>query len=83
MLVKPDTLGLRLASRRLFTLLWHHKSSARGGHVGRLRVERIDLIQAMRALANGTVEAPERISTGELLKLGIRVPAKRDGSKST
>ena len=42
--VKPDTL-LRW-HRDLFTLLWHHKSRRRGAR-GRLRVELIDLIQAM------------------------------------
>ena len=46
--VKPDTL-LR-CHRDLFTLLWHI-SQAEGG-TGRLRVELIDLIQAM-ATANG------------------------------
>ena len=65
--VKPDTL-LRW-HRDLFTLLWHHKSRRRGAR-GRLRVELIDLIQAM-ATANGLWGA-ERIR-GELLKLGIRV----------
>ena len=65
--VKPDTL-LRW-HRDLFTLLWHHKSRRRGAR-GRLRVERIDLIQAM-ATANGRWGA-ERIR-GDLLKLGIRV----------
>ena len=55
--------------RDLFTLLWHHKSRRRGAR-GRLRVELIDLIQAM-ATANGLWGA-ERIR-GELLKLGIRV----------
>ena len=66
-MVKPDTL-LRW-HRDLFTLLWHHKSRRRGAR-GRLRVERIDLIQAM-ATANGLWGA-ERIR-GDLLKLGIRV----------
>ena len=65
--VKPDTL-LRW-HRDLFTLLWHHTSRRRGAR-GRLRVELIDLIQAM-ATANGLWGA-ERIR-GELLKLGIRV----------
>ena len=65
--VKPDTL-LRW-HRDLFTLLWHHKSRRRGAR-GRLRVELIDLIQAM-ATANGLWGA-ERIR-GDLLKLGIRV----------
>ena len=65
--VKPDTL-LRW-HRDLFTLLWRHKSRRRGAR-GRLRVELIDLIQAM-ATANGLWGA-ERIR-GELLKLGIRV----------
>ena len=50
-------------------LLWHHTSRRRGAR-GRLRVELIDLIQAM-ATANGLWGA-ERIR-GELLKLGIRV----------
>ena len=65
--VKPDTLFRW--HRDLFTLLWHHKSRRRGAR-GRLRVELIDLIQAM-ATANGLWGA-ERIR-GELLKLGIRV----------
>ena len=65
--VKPDTL-LRW-HRDLFTLLWHHTSRRRGAR-GRLRVELIDLIQAM-ATANGLWGA-ERIR-GDLLKLGIRV----------
>ena len=65
--VKPDPL-LRW-HRDLFTLLWHHTSRRRGAR-GRLRVERIDLIQAM-ATANGLWGA-ERIR-GELLTLGIRV----------
>ena len=66
--VKPDPL-LRW-HRDLFTLLWHHTSRRRGAPRGRLRVERIDLIQAM-ATANGLWGA-ERIR-GELLTLGIRV----------
>ena len=49
LVVKPDTL-LRW-HRDLFTLLWHHTSRRRGAR-GRLRVELIDLIQAM-ATANG------------------------------